>query len=146
MTLIAVVLPEPLGPTSPKISPGTTWKLRPSSAWKPPKRLTSFATLRMGVSSGDMPPPARCQRHQARGQEQHQPHDQEAIDQLEILRRGEADQIVDAIEDDDADDRSGDGGDTAEQREHDRKNAELGREHVVGIEYRDVPGIDAARE
>jgi hypothetical protein len=32
ITLIAVVLPEPFGPTKPRISPGTTWKLRPSSA------------------------------------------------------------------------------------------------------------------
>src|SRR5690348_12170142 len=107
MTLIAVVLPEPLGPTRPKISPGTTWKLRPSSAWKPPKRFTSPETLRMGFVSGDMPSPARCKRHQPGRQEQHQPHDQEAIDELEILRGGEADQVVDAIEDDNADDRAG---------------------------------------
>src|ERR1700758_1704890 len=101
MTLIAVVLPEPLGPTSPRISPGTTWKFRPSSAWKPPKRLTSFVTSRIGFISGDMPSPPRCQRHQTRRQKQHQSHDQQAIDQLEILRRGESDQIVDAVEDDD---------------------------------------------
>src|SRR5581483_3142037 len=109
MTLMAVVLPDPLGPTSPKISPAETWKLKPSSAKKPPKRFTSLETprmgSRMGAFSGDMPPPARCERYEASGQEQHEPHDQEAIDQLKILRRREADQIVDAIENDHADDR-----------------------------------------
>src|SRR5579871_689574 len=98
---MAVVLPEPFGPTRPRISPAATWKLRPSSAEKPPKRFTRPVTLRMGfVVSGDMPSPPCCQRHQAGRQEQHEPHDQKTIDQLKILRRCEADQIVDAVEDD----------------------------------------------
>src|ERR1700741_396583 len=131
MTLIAVVLPEPLGPTRPRISPGATWKLKPSSARKPPKRFTSFATLRIGsVISGDMPSPPRRQRHQPRRQEQHQAHDQKTIDQLEILRRGEPDHIVDAIEDDHADNGAGDGGNPAEQREHDGENREIAGEDV----------------
>src|ERR1700748_2910598 len=146
MTLIAVVLPEPLGPTRPRISPDTTWKLKQQSAWKPPKRFTSLETLRIGFRSGDMPPPARCERHETCGQEQHQPHDQQAIDELEILRRGETDQIVDAVEDQHAEDRAGDGGDAAEQREHNGEDREVAGEYVVGIEHRDVPGIDAARE
>src|SRR5262245_16718890 len=100
----------------------------------------------MGFCSGDMPPPARCQRYETSGQEQHQPHDQKAIDQLEILRRGEADHVVDAIEDEDADNRTRDGGNAAEQREYDGEDRELAGEDVVWIEYRDVPGIDAARE
>src|SRR5581483_9019795 len=125
MMLIAVVLPEPLGPTSPRISPDVTWKLRPSSARKPPKRFTSLVTLRIGVASGDMPSPPRCKRHQTCRQEQHQSHDQQAVNQLEILRGGKTDQIVDAIENDDADDRAGDGGDAAEQREHDGEDREL---------------------
>src|ERR1700761_2127825 len=91
ITLIAVVLPEPFGPTSPKISPGTTWKLTPSSAGKPPKRLITFETVRIGLLSGDMPAPPCCQRDKSRRQEQHQPHDQETVDQLEILRRRKAD-------------------------------------------------------
>src|SRR6185437_7315808 len=146
ITLIAVVLPEPFGPTSPKISPGTTWKLRPSSAWKPPKRFITLETVRMGLLSGDTPAPPRCERDQASGQEQHQAHDQQAVNKLEILRRGKADQIVDAVEEDDADDRTGDGGDAAEQREHDGKNAEIAGEDVVGIEHRHVPGVHAAGE
>src|ERR1700722_12967378 len=118
---MAVVLPEPLGPTSPRISPDATWKLNPSSAWKPPKRLTSFETVRMGALSGDMPAPASCERHQPGGQKQHQPHDQETVDELKILRRGEADQIVDSVENDDADNRAANRGDAAKQREHDRE-------------------------
>src|SRR5579871_1252717 len=106
---MAVVLPEPFGPTRPRISPGATWKLKPSSAEKPPKRFTRPVTLRSGfVASGDMPSPPRRQRHQARRQEQHQSHDQETIDQLEILRRGDADHVVDAVKNDHADDGPGD--------------------------------------
>src|ERR1700729_1662155 len=143
---MAVVLPEPLGPTSPRISPDATWKLNPPSAWKPPKRLTSFETLRMGALSGDMPPPPCRERNQASGEKQHQPHDQEPVDQLEILRRGESDQIVDAIEDDDADDRAGDRGNAPKQCKHDRKDREIAAEDIVGIEYRNIPGIDDAGE
>src|SRR6516165_7666476 len=146
ITLIAVVLPEPFGPTNPRISPAATWKLSPSSAKKPPKRFTRPETLRMAALSGDMPAPAGCQRHQASREEQHEPHDQQTIDQLEILRGGEADQIVDAVEDDDADDRTRDRSNATKQRKDDGKNAELAAEDIVGIEYRDVPGIDASRE
>src|SRR6202035_5910275 len=127
-------------------APDATWKHNPSSAWYPPKRFVTLATLRMGAVSGDMPAPAGCERHQACGEKQHEPHDQEAIDQLEILRRGESDQIVDTIEDDDADDRAADRGNAAEQRKHDRKDAEFAAEDVVGIEHRNIPGIDAAGE
>src|SRR5262245_58845304 len=131
MTLIAVVFPEPLGPTSPRISPGATWKLSPSSAVKPTKRSTSFWTLRMGFCSGDMPASSRRERDQPRRKEQHQPHDQQAIDQLKVLRRGEADQVVDTVQDDHTDDRAGDGGHATEQREHDGEDRELSGEHVV---------------
>src|SRR5579883_1721988 len=37
--LTSVVLPEPLGPISPTISPASTWKVMPRSAWTPPKDL-----------------------------------------------------------------------------------------------------------
>src|ERR1700750_513250 len=97
ITLIAVVLPEPLGPTSPRISPDETWKLKPSSAQKPPKRFTRLETLRNGALSVDMPSLASCERHQSCGKKQHQPHDQEAVDQLKVLRRGKSDQVVDAV-------------------------------------------------
>src|SRR5437879_3383951 len=44
--LITVVLPLPLGPRKPKISPASTRKLTPSTAVKSPKRLTRpFATI-----------------------------------------------------------------------------------------------------
>src|ERR1700710_306719 len=100
MTLMQVVLPDPLGPTSPKTSPGLRWKVTPSSALKPPKRLTSPSTLSKG--SGDTDASARQQGHQAIGQKQHQQHDQRAIGELKILRHGDTDDVVDAIQDEHA--------------------------------------------
>src|SRR5436309_11273942 len=105
MTLMHVVLPEPLGPTRPRISPGLRSKLSSSSARNPPNRLTRPLTASSGCASGDIDPPAPEQRDEAVGQEQHQPHDQHAADELEILRRGRADAMVDAEEDQHAEDR-----------------------------------------
>src|SRR5580704_8636094 len=148
MTLMQVVLPEPLGPTRPRISPGFKSKLRPSSARKPPNRLTRFSTVRSGErgASGDIDPPAAQQRDEPGRQEQHQPHDEEAVDELEILRRRDADGVVDAVEDNDAEDRPDDGGGAAEQGEDDGEDADLAREYRLRIEHRDVPGEDAADE
>lgn len=39
-----VVLPEPLGPISPKISPRSTWKFTPFTAMRPPKFLLMSLT------------------------------------------------------------------------------------------------------
>ena len=47
-----VVLPAPLAPRNPKISPGATLKLMPSTAVKLPKRLVSFS-VRMTASWPD---------------------------------------------------------------------------------------------
>src|SRR5215510_7451720 len=43
--LNSVVLPEPFGPISPTISPGSTSKETPLSAVKPPKRLVTPETV-----------------------------------------------------------------------------------------------------
>src|SRR5688572_25299846 len=43
---MSVDLPEPFGPTSPKISPSPTWPDTPSRAWTPPKCLTRFSNRR----------------------------------------------------------------------------------------------------
>src|SRR5215471_461216 len=137
-----VVLPDPFGPTRPRISPAFRVKLRPSSARKPPKRLTSPSTVRSG--SGDIDPPALKERDEAIRQEKNEAHDQRAIDQLEILRRRDADSVVDAVEDNDAEDRPDDRGIAAEQREYDGEDRELAAEHGLGVEDRHVPGKDAA--
>src|SRR5260221_14275283 len=131
MTLMQVVLPEPLGPTRPRISPDFRSKLKPSSARKPPKRLTRFSTVRSGERgvSGDIDPPTAQQRDQSGRQEQHQPHDEEAVDELEILRRRDADAVVNAGGDDDAEQRPEDGRLTAEHREADGEDAGLARTH-----------------
>src|SRR5215470_9519497 len=93
ITLMHVVLPDPFGPTNPRISPGLRVKLRPSSARNPPKRLTRPSMASSG--SGDIDPPSLQQRDESVRQEQHQAHDQRAVDELEILRRRNADRIVD---------------------------------------------------
>src|SRR5262245_40633906 len=46
---ISVVLPEPLGPSSPKTSPAGTARLTPSTAVTLPKRMTASRTVRAGV-------------------------------------------------------------------------------------------------
>src|ERR1700733_1477757 len=114
MTLMQVVLPEPFGPTSPRISPLPMVKLRLSRARKPPKRFTTPLTCNSGAGSGDIDAPALQQRDQPIRQEQHQPHDQRSVDELKVLRRRNADRVVDAVEHDHAEDRSDDGGIAAE--------------------------------
>src|SRR5216683_7493738 len=101
MTLMHVVLPEPLGPTRPRISPAFKLKVSPSSARKPPKRFTRPSTASIGEVSGDIDPPAPQQRDEAVRQEQHQTHNQCAVDQLKILRRRNSDGVVDAIQNND---------------------------------------------
>src|SRR5690242_2645187 len=136
MTLMHVVLPEPLGPTRPRISPDFRSKLRPSRAWNPPNRFTRLSTVRSGERTelGDIDAPAAQQRGEPVGQEQHQPHDQQAVDELEILRRRDADRVVDAVENNDAEDRPDDGGGAAEQRENDGEDADLAGERRLRIE------------
>src|SRR5215471_9462869 len=51
---MVVVLPAPLGPRNPWISPGATERLTPSTAVKAPYFLTSDSTAIMG--SGGLPP------------------------------------------------------------------------------------------
>src|SRR6266567_3323737 len=134
MTLMHVVLPEPFGPTRPRISPGFRSKLSSSSARKPPNRLTRPLTARSGDASGDIDPPSPEQRYEAVRQEQHQPHDQHAVDQLEILRGGNAHGVVDAIEDQHAEDRPEHGRGAAKKRKHDGEDGELTAEHRLRIE------------
>src|SRR5437868_6259166 len=87
MTLMQVVLPDPFGPTSPRISPACKLKLTPSSARNAPKRFTRPSMRRSGAVSGDIDASATQQRHEPVGQEQHERHDQQAIDELKVLRR-----------------------------------------------------------
>src|SRR5258705_10995033 len=52
MQLKSVVLPEPLGPMRPRISPSRTSKDTPFSAVKPPKCLVRLVTVSMGTDAG----------------------------------------------------------------------------------------------
>src|SRR5665647_2647656 len=47
MTLKQVVLPAPLGPMRPRISPSLMWKLTSSRATTPPKRSVTLSTSRI---------------------------------------------------------------------------------------------------
>src|SRR5271156_6087594 len=133
MTLMQVVLPDPFGPTRPRISPAPTLKLKTSSARKPPKRFTKPSTARSGGRSGDIDPPSLQQRDKAVRQEQNQAHDQRAVEELKVLRRRNPDGVVDAIENDDAEDRPGHRGVAAEQCEHDGEDREFDAENGLRI-------------
>src|SRR5580658_1481593 len=129
MTLIQVVLPDPLGPTRPRISPAPTEKLRTSSARKPPKRFTSPSTVNSGGASGDIDAPSLQQRDDAIRQKHHQAHDQRAVNELKVLRRVNAHGVVDAVENDGAEYRAGHCCAAAEQNKHDGENRELDAEN-----------------
>ena len=64
MQLNAVVLPEPLGPISPRISPSCTSNDTAFSAVKPPNRFVSSRTFSTGAAHA----PRRA-RHRRRGGE-----------------------------------------------------------------------------
>src|SRR3974377_2210359 len=51
---IVVVLPAPLGPSRPTISPGDTWNDTPSTAFRVPKDLARRSTARTGGAGGDI--------------------------------------------------------------------------------------------
>src|SRR5579875_1661588 len=53
MQLNSVVLPAPLGPTSPTISPGSTWMLTSCTATIPPKDLETPVTDSRGSGMAD---------------------------------------------------------------------------------------------
>src|SRR5271166_2323642 len=144
ITLMQVVLPEPLGPTSPRISPPCKLKVTPSSARKPPKRFTRPSMARSGAASRDIDPSAPQQRYETIGQEQHESHDQQTVDELKVLRRGNADCVIDAIENNDPEDRPDDGRGSSEQHEYNGKDREFAAEHRLWIKHRHVPGKDAA--
>src|SRR5262249_56541647 len=52
---IRLVFPDPLGPRSPKTSPGYTLKVRRSTAVKLPKRMEASRMSRIVPISGDLP-------------------------------------------------------------------------------------------
>src|SRR6185312_6574822 len=141
MTLMVVVLPEPFGPTRPTISPDATLKLTSLSTTCAPKRLWTPARC---SSSEDMDPPALQQRQEPARQKQHEQHNEAAIDELEVLRRRDADRRVQHVKQCRADDGTDDGPDAAEEREHDREHRELQRKNRIRVEDRNTPCIDAA--
>src|SRR5258708_2060096 len=80
------------------------------------------------------------------GQKQNKADNEGAVNQLKILRRRNSDGVVDAVKDDDAEDRSHHRRCSPEQRENDRENGELAAEYGFGVEHRGVPGKHTAGE
>src|SRR5688500_2412041 len=98
MTLKSVVLPAPLGPIRPKISPCATESETSSSAVNPPKRFVmprtssnasagDIGTFRSGrlAPAGELAPPYR-RRPQPRGPEEHHQDEGEAEEQHAQIR------------------------------------------------------------
>src|SRR3972149_293080 len=95
--LNVVVLPDPLGPMRPRISPFSTWKETPLTAARPPKYLTSFSTwkyaTRLSLSSGggfgseDGIPDFRPVSHDPVGQ--HEDHHDHQDSEPENVRAGD---------------------------------------------------------
>src|SRR5512134_4096040 len=93
--LNVVVLPDPLGPMRPRISPCSTWKETPLTAARPPKYLTSFSTwkkatrlsLSGGFGSEEGIPDFRPVSHDPVGQ--HEDHDDHEDAEPENVRAGD---------------------------------------------------------
>src|SRR6266545_2197538 len=107
----SVVLPAPLGPMRPRISPSSSRKSTLSTARRPPKCLLTDSPTRMAVTWSRFPPvaePAAGPQHQA-GQaerlEENDQHQQDAVQaQVELGIAGEQELL-----DDHEDDRPGGG-------------------------------------
>ena len=102
---------------------------QPSSARKPPKRLTRAARpCRSGGAGQGTSMPRRCSSETSPfGRNSTSAMMSEAVDELEILRRRDADGVVDAVEDNHAEDRPEQRRGAAEQREHDGEDGECRR-------------------
>src|SRR4030065_1989385 len=95
--LNVVVLPDPLGPMRPRISPFSTWKETPLTAARQPKYLTSFSTWKYatrlslrsggGFGSEDGIPDFRPVSHDPVGQ--HEDHHDHQDAEPENVRAGD---------------------------------------------------------
>src|SRR3989442_1879554 len=133
MILTAVLLPEPLGPISPTISPCATLRSRPSTARTPPKwRATLF--------SSSTPPPKQPMRPQV-----HRQDDERAEE--EVAPVAEIAQSLDQqyLDEDHRCQGAKNIGEAADDRVGERKGRD---EHVeiAVLDVRRVVRIDAAAE
>src|SRR5579883_1970431 len=139
--LTSVVLPEPLGPISPTISPASTWKVMPRSAWTPPKDLArpviskSATALPRGTGPGSARGP---QGRKPCGLDEDGGHEQETVQRRARSPEG-------------AEDARAHHG--ARQRPHAPHNGHDGDLHrqrqgrrAVGVDEADVEGVHGPRE
>src|SRR5437879_6307887 len=148
MTLKSVVLPAPLGPMMPRISPGAARRLTSLTAVRPPKRLVTASSSSIAPHRAQpLPDPA----DQALGHEAHDHDEQAAVDdqvdadepRLEVaerraqvgLERGDEERAHERA------DRGAEPADDAVQREAHR---EVDREDVKRIHEAHVLGPEPA--
>ena len=154
--LTIVLLPEPLGPMRPRISPSETARSTPSTARTPPKCLVKCLELKhwrvpccgsTAAHALDQAPESKCRAgiEQAARPDIHGEHDQSAEQQVAPIAHEAQAFDQEGLDEDDGDERAEHIGEAAEDRIGDREggqhNAEL---HV--LDMRGVVRKDAAAE
>src|SRR6202049_1691222 len=141
----SVVLPAPLGPMIPKMSPGITSKSMRSRARRPPKRLEMPRT-ESSASAGIGDPPVRSEggggerrqpssdAHQPVGLVEHDENEEPTIDEEKrIAQSGDGEEFdLERAEDNRPEDRTNDGADAAEDRHQDDAQAQAKVEDGAG--------------
>src|SRR6185312_8123949 len=145
MVANSVVLPAPLGPIRPTISPERTSSEAWSTALRPPNALESARTSSMAAASE--------QAGEAVGQAGHDQDQHRAVDdqaeRLHVLEHGEdagggARQLIDRGEGDRADQRAEDGADAAHHADQQHLDRLVDAEGDVGIDVEVLLGIEGA--
>src|SRR4051812_18943879 len=133
MTLKSVVLPAPLGPTSPTISCSVTFSETPSSARSPPNctAIESSSSMPHVNREGSARAPEQ-QRHQSIGAPQdHQDEESSEHDLVTDRHDFLEHQLVEQVDDDGAHERPDDAAIAAEDRCHDRQHGPESAEGIV---------------
>src|SRR5690606_26512056 len=135
-----VVLPAPLGPIRPRMSPWATRNDTASTAFRPPKRRLVPSTVSMsGMAASARLPHALPQRHQPARLEQDDGDQDEAVGQLRdtgaLAGQPVVEQFFQRDDEQGADQRTGHGADAADDADERHPHGDAGqREHRVRIE------------
>src|SRR6266568_2051328 len=129
MRLSSVVLPAPFGPMMPRISPGATAKLTPSTAASPPKRFARSLVSSSAVMAPRSGLPHAFPEQTGRAQQQHDDDQQTAVDVLIRRREERRAQRFDDAEQDAGHERAGN---RAQAADHDDLEALDGGDHAIG--------------
>src|SRR6266508_6243008 len=133
--LNTVVLPAPLGPMSPRISPASTVKEKRSTARSPPKSRVRSLTVRSAMaprSPAPRPGSARAAPYPL-GQVADDQHHEETIEDQVADLEALAEELPDGGEKDGADDGADHGGEAADHRDEHHLHRDGDREDGVRI-------------